>query len=92
MLAEYFAAYKDRHPGPLALVFVGPVSVKLSPHPDIVVMGAVDEADKWDIARDAAVAVSPSALESFSLVVLEAWMDGLPVLVNGACAPDPRAL
>ena len=33
MLAEYFAAFKDRHPGPLALVFVGPVSVKLSRTP-----------------------------------------------------------
>ena len=87
MLAEFFATFKDRHPGPLALVFVGPVSVELTPHPDIVVMGAVDEADKWDIARDALVAVSSSALESFSLVVLEAWIDGLPVLVNGACAP-----
>ena len=47
----------------------------------------VDEADKWDIVRDALVAVSPSALESFSLVVVEAWVDRVPVLVNGACGP-----
>ena len=69
MLAAYFATYKERHPGPLALALVGPVSVRAAPHPDIVVTGAVDEADKWDIVRDALVAVSPSALESFSLVV-----------------------
>ena len=37
--------------------------------------------------RDALVAVSPSALESFSLVVIEAWVDRVPVLVNGACGP-----
>ena len=49
--------------------------------------GAVDEADKWDIVRDALVAVSPSALESFSLVVIEAWVDRVPVLVNGSCGP-----
>ena len=49
--------------------------------------GAVDEADKWDIMHDALVAVSPSALESFSLVVIEAWVEQLPVLVNGACGP-----
>jgi glycosyltransferase involved in cell wall biosynthesis len=30
--------------------------------------------------------VNPSAYESFSLVVLEAWTLGVPVLVNGACA------
>ena len=87
MLASYFATYKERHPGPLALALVGPVSVELPPHPDIVVTGPVDEADKWDIVRDALVAVSPSALESFSLVVVEAWVDRVPVLVNGACGP-----
>ncbi len=85
MLASYFATYKDRHPGPLALALVGPVSVELPPHPDIVVTGTVAEADKWDIVRDARVAVSPSALESFSLVVIEAWVDRVPVLVNGSC-------
>ncbi len=87
MLASYFSTYKERHPGPLALALVGPVSVTLDPHPDIVVTGPVDESDKWDITRDALVAVSPSALESFSLVVLEAWVDRVPVVVNGTCGP-----
>jgi glycosyltransferase involved in cell wall biosynthesis len=87
MLASYFATYKERHPGPLALALVGPVSFGLDPHPDIVVTGIVDEADKWDIVHDALVSVSPSALESFSLVVLEAWVDRVPVIVNGACGP-----
>ncbi len=53
MLASYFATYKDRHPGPLALALVGPISVELPPHPDIVVTGPVAEPDKWDIVRDA---------------------------------------
>ena len=35
--------------------------------------------------RDALVSISPSALESFSLVVVEAWVDRVPVLVNGSC-------
>ena len=87
MLDSYFATYKERHPGPLALALVGPVAVELPAHPDIVVTGAVEEADKWDIVRDALVSVSPSALESFSLVVIEAWVDRVPVLVNGACGP-----
>jgi glycosyltransferase involved in cell wall biosynthesis len=87
MLASYFTTYKERHPGPLALALVGPISVVLEHHPDIVVTGVVDEADKWDIVHDARVAVSPSALESFSLVVLEAWVDRVPVLVNGTCGP-----
>jgi glycosyltransferase involved in cell wall biosynthesis len=86
MLAEYFAHYKDRHPGDLVLAFVGPVSDKAPEHPDMVVTGTVSEADKWDILADAQVMVSPSAYESFSLVLLEAWTLDVPVLVNAGCA------
>jgi glycosyltransferase involved in cell wall biosynthesis len=87
MLAAFFTTYKERHPGPLALVFVGPVSAAIAPNPDIVLTGTVTEADKWDIVRDALVSVSPSAQESFSLVVLEAWVDRVPMVVNGRCGP-----
>jgi len=65
---------------------VGPVSARAPEHPDIVVTGTVSEADKWDVLAGAQVMVTPSAYESFSLVVLEAWTLGVPVLVNGACA------
>lgn len=87
MLAAFFREYKSRRPGPLALALVGPVAARIPPHPDVVVTGAVSEADKWDIVRDAAVSISASALESFSLVVLEAWVQGVPVVVNAACPP-----
>ncbi len=87
MLAAFFRTYKERHPGPLALALVGPVSAHIPDHPDVVVTGTVDEADKWDIVRGARVFVSPSALESFSLVVLDAWQVGVPVVVNGTCGP-----
>ncbi|HTT87086.1 MAG TPA: glycosyltransferase family 4 protein [Acidimicrobiales bacterium] len=87
MLARFFALYKQRHPGPLALALVGPVAAAIPPHEDVVVTGVVSEADKWDLVRDAQVAVSPSALESFSLVVLEAWEQSVPVMVNATCDP-----
>jgi glycosyltransferase involved in cell wall biosynthesis len=86
MLAEYFARYKERHPGDLALAFVGPVSDKAPDHPDMIVTGTVSEADKWDLLTGAQVMISPSAYESFSLVLLEAWTLGVPVLVNASCA------
>jgi glycosyltransferase involved in cell wall biosynthesis len=87
MLARFFALYKQRHPGPLALALVGPVTATIPAHDDIVVTGVVGEPDKWDLVRDALVAVSPSALESFSLVVLEAWEQSVPVMVNATCDP-----
>jgi glycosyltransferase involved in cell wall biosynthesis len=87
MLARFFLKYKERHPGPLALVLVGPVVCEIPDHPDIVLTGVVDEPDKWDITAGALAAISPSALESFSLVVLEAWVAGVPAVVNATCEP-----
>jgi glycosyltransferase involved in cell wall biosynthesis len=87
MLARFFRLYKERHPGPLALALVGPVAVSIPEDEDVIVTGVVSEADKWDLVRDAQVAISPSALESFSLVVLEAWEKSVPVIVNATCEP-----
>lgn len=85
MLAAYFAEYKERRPGPLALALVGPVAYQPPPHPDVVCIGTVGEQDKFDVLRDATVFVSPSALEAFSLVVPEAWSLEVPVVVNARC-------
>lgn len=85
-LAAFFAEYKRRHPGPLALVYAGTVVERPEPHPDIIVAGPVDDAGKWGGIRGSLALVSPSAFESFSIVVLEAWECGRPALVNGACA------
>jgi glycosyltransferase involved in cell wall biosynthesis len=87
MLAQYFAEYKRQHPGPLALVFVGPNAAGIEASNDVVVAGILDEQDKWDVVADAKVLISPSAMESFSLVVLEAWQQRIPVMVNAMCAP-----
>jgi glycosyltransferase involved in cell wall biosynthesis len=87
MLANFFLAYKERHPGPLALAFLGPVSAKMPVHEDIIITGVVSEEDKWDIVKTSKLSISPSGLESFSLVVLEGWVAGVPVMVNGTCGP-----
>ena len=86
LAVELFAAYKRRRPGSLALVFAGPVVHPPAPHPDVVVAGRVDEATKWGLLRGAVALLSPSAYESFSFVVLEAWSAGVPAIVHAACA------
>ena len=48
--------------------------------------GVVDESVKWGLLRGADALVSPSAFESFSIVLMEAWAVGTPVLVNSRCA------
>jgi glycosyltransferase involved in cell wall biosynthesis len=85
LLATLFASYKERHPGPLRLVFAGPV-VEIPPsHPEVDVVGPVSEREKWSMLRGAVALVSPSAWESFSLVVAESWSARTPVVVNAAC-------
>jgi glycosyltransferase involved in cell wall biosynthesis len=86
MLGAFFAAYKQRHPGPLALVIAGPVTAPPPSHPDVIVTGPVDEADKWALLGGAEVFVQPSPHESFSIVLMEAWSRGLPAVVNARCA------
>ena len=86
VLAEMFTEYKRRRPGPLKLVFLGPEHERIERHPDIVVAGRQPEAVKWGAYREAELSITPSAFESFSLVVLESWLAGRPVLVNGLCA------
>ena len=85
LLARYFMAYKERRPGPLALVFAGLVVDRPPDHPDVIVTGPVDEDVKWGGLRGAEALMQPSPNESFSLVLLEAWAAGRPALVNGAC-------
>jgi len=85
LLTDLFAAYKERRPSSLALVLAGPVHHEPAPHPDVILAGTVDEATKWGLLRGAQALVSPSAYESFSIVLLEAWSVGTPALVNGLC-------
>jgi glycosyltransferase involved in cell wall biosynthesis len=85
-LGAFFASYKERHPGPLALALVGPVTAQPPLSPDVVLTGPVSEADKWSLLRGATALVSPSPHESFSLVLLEAWSVGVPAIVNAVCS------
>ncbi|HXW33865.1 MAG TPA: glycosyltransferase family 4 protein [Acidimicrobiales bacterium] len=85
MLAGFFAAYKERRPGPLQLVMAGPVTAEPPPNKDVIVTGPVDESEKWRLLRGATAFVNPSPHEAFSIVLLEAWSEDLPVIVNARC-------
>jgi glycosyltransferase involved in cell wall biosynthesis len=88
LLARWFAAYKDRHPGPLRLVLVGQVAdeVPEASREDVVLTGVVDDDVKWAAVAGALAVVQPSPYESLSLALLEGWAVGRPAVVNAACA------
>jgi glycosyltransferase involved in cell wall biosynthesis len=83
---DFWCAYKQRRPGPLALVVVGEQVKALPAHPDVVVTGFVDEATKDSAIAGALALVQPSYYESFSIVLCEAWAQRKPALVQGRCA------
>ena len=84
-LARFFAEYKSMRPGPLKLVLLGTIAEAPRGHPDIILTGPVDEADKWGGLSGALANVSPSYYESFSLVLMEGWIMGRPAIVNARC-------
>ncbi len=47
--------------------------------------GFVDDETRWQLLHRATALVNPSRYESLSLVLLEAWACGVPVVVNAAC-------
>jgi len=84
-LFEYFARFTRTEPDPPTLVLMGAAVMPVPAHPRIRHLGFVSDEEKFDALAGAAVLIMPSPFESLSMVVLEAWAQGRPVLVNGRC-------
>jgi glycosyltransferase involved in cell wall biosynthesis len=80
-----FEAYRRGEAGRLSLVLVGNSIVPIPDDPRIRHLGFLDDADKFDAIAAADVLIMPSYFESLSMVALEAWALGRPVLANGKC-------
>jgi glycosyltransferase involved in cell wall biosynthesis len=72
-------------PGSLHLVLIGNSILPIPDDARIHHLGFVDDQDKFDAMAAAEVLIMPSYYESLSMVALEAWALGRPVLANGRC-------
>ena len=84
-LFDYFMKYASRAAEPLDLVLIGTPVMPIPDHPHVRHLGFVSDADKFDAIAGATALVMPSYFESLSMVALEAWALGRPVLANGRC-------
>jgi glycosyltransferase involved in cell wall biosynthesis len=84
-LLRYFTRYMTHGRG-ITLVLAGPVNMPVPEHPSIRTLGFVADDVREALLSRARVLLMPSPYESLSMVVLEAWNHGLPVLVNARCA------
>jgi glycosyltransferase involved in cell wall biosynthesis len=93
LLIDYFLESKESEPllKDVRLVIVGggdfedlhrPAALR---NKDIIDVTHVSEADKRRILQDALFLCQPSINESFSIVLMEAWQQGIPVVVHSHC-------
>jgi glycosyltransferase involved in cell wall biosynthesis len=84
-LFSHFQRYARAFPRGLDLVLIGSAIIDVPKHPRIHHLGFLDDRDKFDALAAADLLVMPSYFESLSMVALEAWALGRPVLANGRC-------
>lgn len=84
-LADYWIQLAGEQPDLPVLALAGRQQIELPAHPCLRLLGEVSEAEKRALIAGSLLLLLPSALESLSLSVLEAWSLGRPVLVNAEC-------
>jgi len=84
-LFDHFLRFKRETGSPIKLVLIGKAVLGIPSHPDIVALGFLPEEDKFDALAGTAALLMPSFYESLSMVTLEAWAMGKPVLANARC-------
>jgi glycosyltransferase involved in cell wall biosynthesis len=84
-LFDYYRRYAATFPRGLDLVLVGSAIMPVPEHPRMHHLGFIPDEDKFDAMAAADLLIMPSYFESLSMVALEAWAMGKPVLANGRC-------
>jgi glycosyltransferase involved in cell wall biosynthesis len=84
-LFDDFLRYLDVSGRAIDLALIGTPVMTIPQHPRIRYLGYVSDEEKFDTLAAAEALVMPSYYESLSMVTLEAWALGRPVLANGRC-------
>jgi glycosyltransferase involved in cell wall biosynthesis len=84
-LFEYFTRYAEGRRHPPMLLLVGAALMEIPKHPRIRHLGYLGGQDKAEAIAASEALLMPSYYESLSMVALEAWALGRPVLANAHC-------
>jgi glycosyltransferase involved in cell wall biosynthesis len=88
LLVTYFQKYVTEHSTDLKLIFIGgggPI-IPASLSDRVRLLGYLEPQDKYDCFGASLALCVPSIMESFSIVMMESWLAGRPVIVNANCA------
>ena len=83
LLADW-ASWRRLTTAPATLVLAGHREMELPDRPDVKYVGTLSDAEKWDAYAGCAALLVPEAFQSLSLVALEAWAMGRPVICPAA--------
>lgn len=84
-LFQFFQQYLFTSRRPLTLVLAGKALLPIPEHPLVRHVGFISDQDKFDALAGCEALVMPSFYESLSMVAIEAWAMGKPVLANARC-------
>jgi glycosyltransferase involved in cell wall biosynthesis len=84
-LFAYFKKFLEEEDADVDLVLAGKAVVEVPEHPRIRHVGFISEEEKVAALRQCRLLVMPSPYESLSVIVLEAWKLGVPVIANARC-------
>lgn len=86
-LIRYFREFKLRNDMNLKLVLIGGGSIEIPQDiaHQVADLGFLPVQDKHDACAGSLLLCQPSKNESFSIVIMESWLGGRPVLVHEAC-------
>ena len=88
LLLAYAQEYWARHGFLFKLLASGPdpLHIPIVLRDRVIDLGFLSTQEKHDAYAAADLFCMPSTLESYSIVIMEAWLQGTPVLVHGDCA------
>jgi glycosyltransferase involved in cell wall biosynthesis len=86
LLVSYYRHWKEHSGKDLKLVLVGAGDqISLGDDPTVIRLGTLDDQEKMDACAGAVALCQPSVNESFSRVIMESWLNEVPVMVHGQC-------
>ena len=84
-LFAYFRKFVEETGADVDLVLAGSPVIPIPDHPRIRHVGRISEEEKVAALGQCRLLVMPSPYESLSIITLEAWKLGAPVLANARC-------
>jgi glycosyltransferase involved in cell wall biosynthesis len=87
LLVRYLREYWARRGQPLTLILTGRElpEIPTALQQLVINLGYLSEQERSDAYAAADLFINPSTIESFSIVLMESWLQGVPALVNGDC-------